>query len=263
MTFAIDLSGRVALVTGGGQGVGRAIAGTLASAGAKVLVNDFVSERAEAVRKEIEASGGQAEACPFDVSDYISVTNALALAPGVDILVNNAGNGGAGEGGNSALLGKFEKTEPADWDRYFAVNLYGVMNCTRVVLPHMVANAGGRVITIISDAGRVGESHMAPYAAAKAAAAGFTRALAREVGGDGITVNCVSLGTVDTTGQEERAQNSPDAAERLQKQLKRYIVRRLGQPSDVAGMVTFLASAHASWITGQTYPVNGGYTVNQ
>jgi 3-oxoacyl-[acyl-carrier protein] reductase len=263
MTFEIDLSGRVALVTGGGQGVGRAIATTLASAGAKVLVNDYVAERAATVKNEIEALGGEAEACPFDVSDYSAATRAIAATQSVDILVNNAGNAGPGEGGNSAILGKFEHTEPADWDRYFAVNLYGVMNCTRVVLPQMVANGQGRVITIISDAGRVGEPQMAPYAAAKAGAAGFTRALAREVGGDGITVNCVSLGTVDTTGAEARAQNSPELAERLQKQLKRYIVRRLGHPSDVAGMVAFLASTHASWITGQTYPVNGGYTVNQ
>jgi 3-oxoacyl-[acyl-carrier protein] reductase len=104
---------------------------------------------------------------------------------------------------------------------------------------------------------------MAPYAAAKAGAAGFTRALAREVGRDGVTVNCVSLGTVDTTGQGERAQRTPESADRLERQLKRYIVRRLGRPDDVAGMVTFLASPHASWITGQTYPVNGGYSVNQ
>ena len=137
------------------------------------------------------------------------------------------------------------------------------MHCTRAVLPHMVANGDGRVITIISDAGRVGEAQMAPYAAAKAGAAGFTRALAREVGRDGVTVNCVSLGTVDTTGLEERARNSPEVADRLQRQLKRYIVPRLGRPVDVAGLVTFLASSHATWITGQTYPVNGGYTVNQ
>ncbi len=263
MTFAIDLSGRVALVTGGGQGVGRAIATTLASAGARVLVNDYVAERAEAVTKEIAALGGEAGACPFDVSDYASTKAAIAATEGVDILVNNAGNGGAGKDGNSAVLGKFAQTEPDEWDRYFAVNLYGVLHCTRIVLPHMVANAGGRVITIISDAGRVGEALMAPYAAAKAGAAGFTRALAREVGNDGITVNCVSLGTVDTTGLEERAKESPEVAERLQKQLKRYVVRRLGRPEDVAGMVAFLASSHASWITGQTYPVNGGYTINQ
>ncbi len=263
MTFEIDLSGRVALVTGAGQGVGRAIACTLASAGAEVLVNDYVAGRAEAVTKEIETFGGDAVSCPFDVSDYSSAESAIAASQGVDILVNNAGNGGPGEAGNSAILGKFEQTEPADWDRYFAVNLYGVMNCTRVVLPHMVANTEGRVITIISDAGRVGEAFMAPYAAAKAGAAGFTRALAREVGKDGVTVNCVSLGTVDTTGQEGRAQGSPELTERLQRQLKRYVVRRLGRPADVAGMVTFLASSHASWITGQTYPVNGGYTVNQ
>jgi NAD(P)-dependent dehydrogenase (short-subunit alcohol dehydrogenase family) len=260
MTFEIDLSGSTALVTGGGQGVGRAIATTLASAGAKVLVNDYVAERAESVTKEIEALGGRAEPCPFDVSDYAAAAGATATK-GVDILVNNAGNGGPGEGGNSAILGKFAQTEPAEWDRYFAVNLYGVMHCTRAVLPHMVANGEGRVITIISDAGRVGEAQMAPYAAAKAAAAGFSRALAREVGRDGITVNCVSLGTVDTTGLEERARNSPEVADRLQRQLKRYIVQRLGRPGDVAGLVTFLASAHATWITGQTYPVNGGFSV--
>jgi 3-oxoacyl-[acyl-carrier protein] reductase len=263
MTFEIDLSGRTALVTGGGQGVGRTIAITLASAGAKVLVNDYVAERAETITGEIRALGGEAEACPFDVSNYSAVTGAISATQGVDILVNNAGNAGPGEGNNSAILGKFEQTEPSEWDRYFAVNLYGVMNCTRVVLPHMVANAEGRVITIISDAGRVGEALMAPYAAAKAGAAGFTRALAREVGGDGVTVNCVSLGTVDTTGQEGRAQRTPELADRLERQLKRYIVRRLGRPDDVAGMVTFLASPHASWITGQTYPVNGGYSVNQ
>jgi 3-oxoacyl-[acyl-carrier protein] reductase len=263
MTFEIDLSGRTALVTGGGQGVGQAIAITLASAGANLLVNDYVAERAQAVAQEIKALGGEAEACPFDVSDYAATTSAITATQGVDILVNNAGNAGPGGWNNTANIGRFDASEPADWDRYFAVNLYGVMHCTRVVLPHMVAHGEGRVITIISDAGRVGEPRMTAYSAAKAGAAGFMRALAREVGGDGITVNCVSLGTVDTIGLEERAQSSPESAERLQKQLKRYIVRRLGRPVDVSALVTFLASPHASWITGQTYPVNGGYSVNQ
>jgi 3-oxoacyl-[acyl-carrier protein] reductase len=127
----------------------------------------------------------------------------------------------------------------------------------------MIGRGEGRIITIVSDAGRWGEPRMAPYAAAKAGAAGFTRALAREVGRDGITVNNVALGTIDTIGLEEMASNSVEVADRLRKQLGRYIVRRLGQPEDVAGLVTFLASPLASWITGQTYPVNGGYTVNQ
>ncbi|CUU57647.1 3-oxoacyl-[acyl-carrier protein] reductase [Parafrankia irregularis] len=271
MSFTIDLSGRTAVVTGGGQGVGRAACLTLAAAGARVLVNDFVADRAESVAKEIEQAGGAAAAVPFDVSDYQAVTRSVSDA-GVDILVNNAGNAGpaigdatapaSGGRGPSVSLGEFTNTEPADWERYFAVNLYGVMNCTRATLPHMIAAGHGRIITIVSDAGRVGEPHMAPYAAAKAGAAGFTRAIAREVGRDGITVNNIALATVDTIGLAEMAAGSPEIQRRVERQLRRYIVPRLGQPDDVAGLVTFLASPAASWITGQTYPVNGGYSVN-
>lgn len=279
MSFTIDLSGKTAVVTGGGQGVGRAICLSLAAAGARVLVNDYVSDRAEAVAKEITESGGNAVASPFDVSDYAAATKAITAEP-VDILVNNAGNAGpavrdakapaaaaapgtpgAGVRGPSVSLGEFANTEPADWDRYFAVNLFGVMNCIRAALPHMIASSHGRIITIVSDAGRVGEPHMAPYAAAKAGAAGLTRAVAREVGRDGITVNNVALGTVDTIGLEAMARESDEVADRVRRQLKRYIIPRLGQPDDVAGLITFLAGPAASWITGQTYPVNGGYSV--
>lgn len=270
MSFTIDLSGKTAVVTGGGQGVGRAICLSLAAAGARVLVNDYVSDRAEAVAKEITQSDGNAVASPFDVSDYAAATKAITAEP-VDILVNNAGNAGpavgdakapaAGGRGPSVSLGEFANTEPADWDRYFAVNLFGVMNCIRAALPHMIASSHGRIITIVSDAGRVGEPHMAPYAAAKAGAAGLTRAVAREVGRDGITVNNVALGTVDTIGLEAMARESDAVADRVRRQLKRYIIPRLGQPEDVAGLITFLAGPAASWITGQTYPVNGGYSV--
>ncbi|OAA25802.1 3-oxoacyl-(acyl-carrier protein) reductase [Frankia sp. EI5c] len=264
MSFTIDLSGRAAIVTGGGQGVGRASCLALAAAGARVVVNDFVADRAAAVAKEIEQAGGSATASPFDVSDYQAVTRAIG-AEGIDILVNNAGNAGpaAVDGrGPSVSLGEFADTDPADWERYFAVNLYGVMNCTRAALPHMIGSGGGRIITIVSDAGRVGEPHMAPYAAAKAGAAGFTRAIAREVGRDGITVNNIALATVDTVGLAELARDSPEMRDRIERQLRRYIVPRLGQPDDVSGLVVFLASSAASWITGQTYPVNGGYSVN-
>jgi 3-oxoacyl-[acyl-carrier protein] reductase len=271
MSFTIDLDGRTALVTGAGQGIGRAICLSLAEAGAAVLVNDYVPERAEGVAKEITAAGGKAEARPFDVSDYAAVTAAAGAGDGISILVNNAGMAGpvdldaraaaAGAKGISVSVGAFADTDPADWNRYFAVNLFGVMNCTHSVLPGMIAAGEGRVITIVSDAGRVGEPNMAPYAAAKAGAAGFTRALAREVGRSGITVNNVALGTVDTVGLEEAAKSSPQLADRLQRQLKRYMVPRFGQPADVAGLVTFLASPLASWISGQTYPVNGGYSV--
>jgi NAD(P)-dependent dehydrogenase (short-subunit alcohol dehydrogenase family) len=264
MSFTIDLGERTALVTGAGQGIGRAICLTMAAAGARVLVNDFVPARAEAVAKEIAAAGGTAEPRPFDVCDYASVTAAIGAEPSLDILVNNAGMAGPADldARVSVSVGAFVTTDPADWDRYFAVNLFGVMNCTRVALPKMLAAGEGRVITIVSDAARVGEPNMAPYAAAKAGAAGFTRALAREVGRSGITVNNVSLATVDTVGLEEAARTSPAMADRLQRQLKRYIIPRFGQPDDVAGLVTFLASSHASWISGQTYPVNGVYSVS-
>jgi NAD(P)-dependent dehydrogenase (short-subunit alcohol dehydrogenase family) len=264
MTFALDLNGRTALVTGGGQGVGRAVCHAFAAAGAAVIVNDFVADRAASVADAIVAAGGTAVACPFDVSDYAAVVHALESASVVDILVNNAGNAGpTTAAGASVSMGDFAESEPGDWDRYFAVNLYGVMHCTRAVLPRMIERGDGRVITIVSDAARWGEPRMTAYAAAKAGAAGFTRALAREVGRHGITVNNIALGTVDTIGLKAAAEGSAEVSDRLDRQLRRYIIRRLGEPEDVAGMVTFLASPLASWITGQTYPVNGGYTVNQ
>jgi 3-oxoacyl-[acyl-carrier protein] reductase len=256
MSFTIELGGQRALVTGGGQGVGRAIGLALASAGATVVVNDYVPERAEAVAAEIRSEGGAAEALPFDVTDFGAVTDAAGGA-GIDILVNNAGNAGV----SGFQLATFVETTPEDWARYFDVNLFGVMNCTRAVLPTMIERRGGRVVTIVSDAARWGESHMAPYAAAKAGAAGFMRSIAREVGRYGITANNVAHGTIDTFGRGDDP--SPEQAEAIKRQLRPYIIRRLGQPDDVVGLVTFLVSPLASWVTGQTYPVNGGYTVNQ
>ncbi len=258
MTYEIDLSGHKALVTGGGQGVGRGIAHAFAAAGAVVVVNDFVAERAGAVVDELTALGAIATAAPFDVSDYDAVRSAVGDA-GIDIIANNAGNAGP-EGFN---FRPFAESEPADWNRYFAVNLFGVMNCTRAVLPGMISQGWGRVVTIVSDAGRWGEPRMAAYSAAKAGAAGFTRSLARDVGRHGITVNNIALGSIDSSGQIEKAERSPEQEERFKKQMSSYIVRRFGRPEDIAAMATFLASPLAEWITGQTYPVNGGYTVNQ
>ncbi len=259
MPFTIDLQGRQALVTGAGQGVGRAIALALGSAGASVAVNDFVPDRAEAVAGEVRAAGGSAVAAPFDVSDFDGVMSAVGQVGNVDVLVNNAGNAGP-EGFN---LGPFVETGPSDWTRYFAVNLFGVMHCTRAVLPAMIERRDGRVVTIISDAARWGEPYMGAYAAAKAGAAGFSRSIAREVGRHGITANCIALGTIGPPEEAAEADMSPEQADRLHKQLRPYIIRRRGRPEDISGLVTFLASPLASWITGQTYPVNGGYTVNQ
>jgi NAD(P)-dependent dehydrogenase (short-subunit alcohol dehydrogenase family) len=272
--FTIDLAGRRALVTGGGQGIGRATAQALADAGAAVVVNDVVADRADDVAAEIRDTGGDADAAAFDVTDREAVRAAFAELGGVDILVNNAGN--AGTEGFGPLV-PFVDTDPDTWDRYLRVNLYGVMYCTHAALPAMIAKGEGRVVTVVSDAGRFGDAYLAPYAAAKAGAAGFCRSVAREVGRHGITVNCVSLGSVGaptaTAGTEPDQPDQPDQPDRAdradqpddettRRRLRRYIIRRTGEPADVAAMVTYLASPLASWITGQTYPVNGGYTLS-
>jgi 2-hydroxycyclohexanecarboxyl-CoA dehydrogenase len=256
--FTFDLTGRTALVTGAGQGVGREIARTLASHGAKVAVNDFVLERAEAVAREIEAEGGRAIGVQADVGDFASV-QAMAvriehqLGP-VDILVNNAGN--AGPDGAMPRL-DFWTTDPAEWDRYLHVNLFGVMNCARAFVGGMVERSYGRMVTIVSDAGRTGEQGHEAYSAAKAGAAGFSRALARSLGRHGVTANTISLSNIGREGAEV----PPEFQATLKEMLKRYIVRRQGRPSDVAAVALLLASDASEWITGQNYPVNGGFAL--
>ena len=166
-----DLDGRRALVTGGGQNLGEGIARTLGRIGAHVVINDLVEEHAQAVADEIVAGGGAASIALFDVTDFDAVMAGIDAVGPIDILVNNAGNAGAvGWAGDGPFVG----TTPADWDAFSRVNLYGVMHCVRTVTPSMIERQWGRIVTIISDAARVGESNMAAYAAAKAGAAGFT-----------------------------------------------------------------------------------------
>lgn len=261
----LDLSGRAAFVTGAGQGAGRGIARALADHGAAVAVNDFVLDRAEAVAAEIRDGGGKAVAVQADVSDYASVKLAFDMASAelgtITLLVNNAGMAGP-----TASMGRsleFWQADPAEWPRFFDTNLYGVMNCCHVALPAMVeAGKGGRIVTIVSDSGRLGEQRLAAYAAAKAGAAGFVRSIAREAGRYGITSNAVSLSTLTPPMPPDQLEEFL-ASPMSKAQLSQYVIRRYGTPNDVAAMVLFLCSDAAGWITGQTYPVNGGYSFTQ
>ena len=256
MPYAIDLSGHRALVTGAGQGVGRGIAMTLGEAGAEVLVNDLVLERAQSVVSEIELAGGKGRPAVFDVTDYDAVRAAVAEGGPVDVLVNNAGN--AGRASDHGLRGP--RPARADRARRLGAVHQGEPVRRDVRGPRRVAGddrsgLGPHRDRHLRHRG-VGETNMAAYSAAKAGAAGFCRSIAREVGRHGITVNCVALGTMNTQGIPPE---EDEVGERL---VKRYVVRRRGLPRDIAHMVVSLAAPDADWVTGQTIPVNGGYSFN-
>lgn len=260
MSDLVDLKQRVALITGAGQGVGRETALQMARHNARaIVVNDYFEDRAREVAREIEALGCAALPVRCDVSDYADVQAMMSAVDtaygGLDILVNNAGNAGPVNVDNFPV---FWEVGPEDWGKWFAVNLYGVMNCCHAALPLMRKRGAGRIVTIISDAGRIGEGSLVAYSAAKAGAAGFMRALAKAVGRFGIAANCVALGAIETAAVAEHLADP----ERRKKILSQYVIRRLGQPSDGANAILFLASDAASWVTGQTYVVNGGYSVS-
>lgn len=259
MTDLLDLKDRTAFVTGAGQGVGRRVALHFAEHGAGgVVVNDFRIERARSVAAEVEALGVRALAVAGDVSDFDAVggtvEQALSVFGGVDILVNNAGN--AGPTPTAAMRRPFWEQSPTEWQGYLGTNLYGVLNTVHFVVPAMIERGYGRIVNLISDAGRFGERGREAYSAAKAGTAGFTRSLAASVGKYLITANCVSLAATRTPRTSD--QLADDAA--VEKLMSHYLIRRPGEPEDAANMVLMLASDAAPWVTGQTIPVNGGYS---
>jgi 3-oxoacyl-[acyl-carrier protein] reductase len=255
----LDLHGRVALITGAGQGVGAEIARYFAAHNSgTLLINDFYLDRAEAVAADIEKLGGKAIPLRCDVGDYDEVASAFAKAERdvghIDILVNNAGN--AGPSTSITDRRSFWETGPDEWRPWLQTSLFGVLNCSRATVGRMIEREYGRIIAVVSDAGRVGDGSLPVYSAAKAGAAGFIRSLALATGRYGITANCVSLAAMNT---EATADLSADD-DMLRRVLRSYTIRRLGEPSDAAAAVLFLASDAAGWITGQTYPVNGGFS---
>lgn len=261
----LDIGGQVALVTGAGKGAGRAIAMELARHDTGgIAVNDFAPERAESVAEEIRAMGVPAIAVPFDVCDLEAVRAAFSQVAAeiepVTILVNNAGM--AGPTGQMDLTKPFWEEDPGEWGKYVNTNLFGVFNCCHAAVPAMVDAGRGRIVNIVSDSGRVGEPRQAVYSAAKAGAAGFTRSLAKETGRYGITCNAIALSSIQTMMTDEQFE-AFQQTDQYKAQMSRYTIRRWGQPDDVAALATFLCSDRASWITGQTYPLNGGYSMAQ
>ena len=270
----LGLKDKVAIVTGAGRGIGRAIALTLAEEGTKVAVNDVFQDRAESVVGEIQGRGGQGLAVVADVTDLDQVQAMVARVVEewgtVHILVNNAGIPARGAEEMAGGFGGpfFAQQNRGAWDRVMNIITYGILNCSKAVLEPMQNQSWGRIINIISDAGRVGEPRLVTYSMAKAGAAGFARALAKEVGRYRITVNSVSPGTTETEATAalfEAARQSEEGRARLEAIGRQYPMykglQRLGLPQDIANAVAFLASERAEWITGQTLSVNGGYAM--
>ncbi|MBL8142765.1 MAG: 3-oxoacyl-ACP reductase FabG [Acidobacteria bacterium] len=244
MTF--DFSNRVVLVTGASRGIGRAIAGQFAAAGAVVVAGARGANAADTVAA-ITAAGGRAEAVALEVTDPVSVQAAvdglLARHGRLDVLVNNAGIT------RDQLLMRMKRD---DWDAVLATNLTGTFTMTQAVLKPMLKQRAGRIICVTSVVGQMGNAGQANYAASKAGIIGFVKSLAREVASRSITVNAVAPGLIET--DMTRAMTEDAHAEWASK----IPLGRLGAPADIASAVTFLASDAASYITGQVLAVNGG-----
>jgi 2-hydroxycyclohexanecarboxyl-CoA dehydrogenase len=250
------MTDRVALVTGGARGIGAAIVSALAAGGHAVAIGDLREAEAEALAEETRAGGGRAVAVALDVTDAASVRAAVEatgseLGP-PDVLVNNAG---------WDQLRPFLETDEEFWDRILEINLKGCLRVTQAVLPAMIERGSGRVISLGSDAGRVGSSNESVYAAAKAGVIGFTKTLAREVARTGVTANVVCPGPTETPLLAEITGEGAEPEKLIAAMTRAVPMKRLGKPSEVAAAVAFLASEEAGYITGQTLSVSGGLTM--
>jgi 2-hydroxycyclohexanecarboxyl-CoA dehydrogenase len=247
-------SPRTALVTGGGRGIGRAVAEGLAGDGFQIVIADLRREESEEVVQAIDGAGGRALAVECDVADSASVANAVNAANArfghVDVLVNNAGWDD---------LKPFLETDEAFWDRIIDINFKGPLRFTRLVLAGMVERRYGRIVNIGSDAGRVGSSLESVYSGAKGGLIAFTKTIAREHARHGITANVVCPGPTDTPFMRETMADKADAV--IGAMVKSVPMRRLAEPPEVAGAVRFFAAEHAAYVTGQTLSVSGGLTM--
>ncbi|MEU6748712.1 SDR family oxidoreductase [Spirillospora sp. NPDC046719] len=240
----MTLDGRTAVVTGGAGGIGRAICADLAALGARVVVADLDLAAAEDVA---ERTGGAA--ARVDLTDPASIDAFTASAGPVDVLVHNAG---------VSIVEPFVDSDPADWDLMWRVNLRAPMQLTRALLPGMTERGWGRLVFVSSDGARAGAGGEGAYAATKSGLFGLAKSLAREAAAGGVTSNVVCPGPTDTPMVRAVSDRHPDLLAKLARQIP---LRRIGRPDDVAGLVAFLCTDRAGYITGQTVSVSGGITM--
>jgi NAD(P)-dependent dehydrogenase (short-subunit alcohol dehydrogenase family) len=249
------LSGNSAFITGGGTGIGRACALAFAAEGAKVTIAGRRKGPLEAVAREIEASGGNVLAVECDVVDRTVVQSAIATVErhfgGLDILVNNAG---------AIVVGSVEETSDEDWSRVIEINMTGTFLVSRAAISALRRSGGGSIINIGSYLGIAGRRQRAAYCAAKAGVAGLTRAMALDHAPDKIRVNCICPAMIETEMATQSLSKAadPEAARRLR--IAEIPLGRLGKPEDVAFMAVYLASDESSWVTGVSFPLDGGQT---
>ena len=243
---------RVAVVTGGGSGMGRAICRRLAAAGHAVAVLDIDADATERVAKEVEADGGRAIPVPVDVSDRAAVDAAMDEARGafgpVGILVTSAGIEG---------FVSFLDISVEAWERMLAVNLTGTFHCVQSVVPDMIGAGWGRIVTISSSSAQSGTRRMAHYVASKGGVIAFTKALALDLASKGITVNTIPPGAIDTPMMRRPVESGAMAS--MDQVVARAPLGRLGTPEDIAAACAFLCSEEAGYITGQQINVNGAW----
>lgn len=250
------LAGRAAIVTGAGRGIGRAIALRLARDGARVGILDIDADSAQAVAVEVNAMGSSGYAREVDLTRYEethrTVEELCRALGGLDILVNNAG---------IDQPKPFLETDEALWDRFIAVNYKSFLIASHACIPYLMKSTRGRIISMGSDAGRVGTAAEVIYGGTKGAIMASSKALARELAGHQITVNCVSPGPVDTAIWQNLV-GAGDQGKKIAEGVLRAIpLRRIGKPEEVADAVAFLASDDARYITGQILSVDGGLTM--
>ncbi|MEE8333717.1 MAG: glucose 1-dehydrogenase [Alphaproteobacteria bacterium] len=251
------LKDRIVVITGGASGIGRAITLRLAEEGAQPVIFDIDETGARAVADEAIAAGGKAGARRCDITDYASVEAAVAATEAetgpIDFLVNNAG---------WDLPANFLDTEPEFWAKVIGINLMGPIHMHHAVLKRMTGRGAGRVVNISSDAGRVGSSGEAVYSACKGGVIAFTKTMAREVARRGVTLNTICPGPTDTPLFDAFKAASDDGAKIAAGLARAIPMKRLGRPDDYPGLVAFLLSDDAAYITGQTMSVSGGLTMH-